>query len=182
MFLARVGAVIAVERQCCCEWNGQPVRTCETQHRGKEYLNICSSEVLAQFEVRRPASRIQHHTARRTAMLLSCGQTLEPQADVDLDSAAASHVAILPSVSHLTSGQLLRRAANDKVRSAQAWREEKLAKAPLPAATGLPETFGWTQEEKYRAALQEMELQKLLSLPPEDQVCCSRSRGEGRAV
>lgn len=109
-------------------------------------------------------------------MLLSCGQTLDPQADVDLDSPAASHVAILPSVSHLTSGQMLRRDANDKVRSAQTWREERLAHAPLPAATGLPQTFGWTPEDKYSAALLEMELQKLLHLPAADQVCeCMQS-------
>lgn len=104
-------------------------------------------------------------------MLLSCGQTMDVEADVDLDNSAASHVAILPSVSHLTSGQLLRRAANDKVRSAQLWREERLAQAPLPATlTGRPQTFGWTPNEKYSAALQNIELQKLLALPPEDQV------------
>lgn len=149
-------------------------------HKEQKHVVECSSEVLAQFEVRRPASRIHRHTARRTAMLLSCGQSLDPQADVDLDSPAASHVAILPSVSHLTSGQLLRRAANDKVRSAQTWREERLAKAPLPAAAGLPQTFGWTQEERYEAAVLEMEMQRLFSLSAEDQVRCSGSRGKGK--
>lgn len=103
-------------------------------------------------------------------MLLSCGQTLDPKADVDLDSPAASHVAILPSVSHLTSGQLLRRAANEHLNNAQSWRKERLAQAPLPAATGLPETFGWTEEKRYNLAIKEREIQKILSLSPAEQV------------